>query len=86
MYDAVKPVESAHLECYVNGKLVASTDKVTEPERFSYNANAIRFKAPFNAGDEVKSVKDGALCNVAPTILKLMGLPQPADMDAEPLI
>ena len=54
MYDAVKPVESAHLECYVNGKLVASTDKVTEPERFSYNANAIRFKAPFNAGDEVR--------------------------------
>ena len=28
MYDDVKPVESAHLECYVNGKLVASTDKV----------------------------------------------------------
>lgn len=58
MYDAVKPVESAHLECYVNGKLVASTDKVTEPERFSYNANAIRFKAPFNAGDEVRITVD----------------------------
>ena len=27
-----------------------------------------------NAGDAVKSLKDGALCNVAPTILKLMGL------------
>ncbi|MCQ2145846.1 MAG: 2,3-bisphosphoglycerate-independent phosphoglycerate mutase [Bacteroidales bacterium] len=39
-----------------------------------------------NAGDEVKSVKDGALCNVAPTILKLMGIPQPAAMTAEPLI
>ena len=37
-------------------------------------------------GDEVKSVKDGALCNVAPTILKLMGIPQPASMTAEPLI
>ena len=58
MYDDVKPVESAHLECYVNGKLVASTDKVTEPERFSYNANAIRFKAPFNAGDEVRITVD----------------------------
>ena len=58
MYNAVKPVESAHLECYVNGKLVASTDKVTEPERFSYNANAIRFKAPFNAGDEVRITVD----------------------------
>ena len=39
-----------------------------------------------NAGDTVKQVKDGALCNVAPTILKLMGIPQPAAMTAEPLI
>lgn len=39
-----------------------------------------------NAGEEVKTVKDGALCNVAPTILKLMGIPQPAAMTAEPLI
>ena len=39
-----------------------------------------------NAGDEVKEVKDGALCNIAPTILKLMGIPQPAAMTAEPLI
>lgn len=34
----------------------------------------------------VKEVKDGALCNVAPTILKLMGIEQPAAMTAEPLI
>ena len=34
----------------------------------------------------VKTVKDGALCNVAPTILKLMGIPQPELMIAEPLI
>ena len=34
----------------------------------------------------VKEVKDGALCNVAPTILKLMGIPQPETMTAEPLI
>ena len=35
---------------------------------------------------EVKAVNDGALCNVAPTILKLMGIPQPETMTAEPLI
>ncbi|MCQ2148466.1 MAG: 2,3-bisphosphoglycerate-independent phosphoglycerate mutase [Bacteroidales bacterium] len=39
-----------------------------------------------NAGDEVKEVKNGALCNVAPTMLKLMGIPQPEAMTAEPLI
>ena len=47
--------------------------------------NTVQFVV-INAGDEVKSVKDGALCNVAPTILKLMGIPQPAAMTAEPLI
>jgi len=29
---------------------------------------------------------DGALCNIAPTVLKLMGIKQPAEMDCEPLI
>ena len=50
----------------------------------AHSLNPVQFIV-VNAGDEVKSVKDGALCNVAPTILKLMGLPQPEDMDAEPL-
>lgn len=51
----------------------------------AHSLNTVQFIV-INAGDAVKSVKDGALCNVAPTILKLMGIPQPADMDAEPLI
>ena len=51
----------------------------------AHSLNTVQFIV-INAGPEVKTVKDGALCNVAPTILKLMGIPQPADMDAEPLI
>ncbi|MDY3963622.1 MAG: 2,3-bisphosphoglycerate-independent phosphoglycerate mutase [Candidatus Cryptobacteroides sp.] len=51
----------------------------------AHSLNPVQFIV-VNAGDEVKSVKDGALCNVAPTILKLMGIPQPAAMEAEPLI
>ncbi|MBO7509836.1 MAG: alkaline phosphatase family protein, partial [Bacteroidales bacterium] len=51
----------------------------------AHSLNPVQFIV-INAGDEVKSVKDGALCNVAPTILKLMGIPQPAAMTAEPLI
>ena len=51
----------------------------------AHSLNLVQFIV-INAGDEVKTVKDGALCNVAPTILKLMGLPQPAAMTAEPLI
>ncbi len=51
----------------------------------AHSLNPVQFIV-INAGDEVKTVKDGALCNVAPTILKLMGIPQPEAMTAEPLI
>ena len=51
----------------------------------AHSLNLVQFIV-INAGDEVKTVKDGALCNVAPTILKLIGIPQPKAMTAEPLI
>nr|MCR4859166.1 2,3-bisphosphoglycerate-independent phosphoglycerate mutase [Bacteroidales bacterium] len=51
----------------------------------AHSLNTVQFIV-INAGEAVKEVKDGALCNVAPTILKLMGIPQPAAMTAEPLI
>ena len=51
----------------------------------AHSLNPVQFIV-VNAGDEVKEVKDGALCNVAPTILKIMGIPQPEKMTAEPLI
>ena len=51
----------------------------------AHSLNPVQFIV-VNAGDDVKTVKDGALCNEAPTILKLMGIPQPAAMTAEPLI
>ncbi len=51
----------------------------------AHSLNEVQFIV-INAGADVKTVKDGALCNVAPTILKLMGIPQPAAMTAEPLI
>ena len=51
----------------------------------AHSLNEVQFIV-IGAGDEVKKVKDGALCNVAPTILKIMGIPQPAAMTAEPLI
>ena len=51
----------------------------------AHSLNPVQFVV-INAGEEVTQVKDGALCNVAPTILKLMGIPRPAAMTAEPLI
>ena len=37
-------------------------------------------------GTEVDAVKDGILADVAPTVLALMGLPQPADMTGQSLV
>ncbi len=36
--------------------------------------------------DEVKSVENGVLADVAPTILKIMGIEQPAEMTGTPLV
>ena len=36
--------------------------------------------------DRVKSVRNGILADVAPTVLKLMGLKQPAEMTGEALV
>eukprot|EP01089_Gocevia_fonbrunei_P016732 TRINITY_DN5256_c0_g3_i1.p1 TRINITY_DN5256_c0_g3~~TRINITY_DN5256_c0_g3_i1.p1 ORF type:complete len:302 (-),score=66.11 TRINITY_DN5256_c0_g3_i1:2349-3254(-) len=36
--------------------------------------------------NELKSIKDGVLGDIAPTILKLMGVPQPALMTRKPLV
>ncbi len=46
-------------------------------------------KVPFvviNADREIKLESDGALCNIAPTVLDLMGIKQPEDMDCNSLI
>ncbi len=49
----------------------------------AHSLNTVQFIV-INAG--VEAVKDGKLADVAPTILKLMGLPQPEAMTGEPLI
>ncbi len=36
--------------------------------------------------DRVAKVENGVLADVAPTVLKLMGLPQPAEMTGKPLV
>ena len=49
----------------------------------AHSLNEVQFIV-INAG--VDSVKDGKLADVAPTILKLMGIPQPQAMTGTPLI
>ena len=46
-------------------------------------------KVPFviiNGPEGLKLKDDGALCNIAPTVLQLLGIEQPKEMDCESLI
>lgn len=46
-------------------------------------------KVPFviiNAKEDIKLKEDGALCNIAPTVLQLLGIEQPKEMNCESLI
>jgi len=46
-------------------------------------------KVPFvliNAPKDLQLTADGALCNIAPTVLKLMGIKKPDEMDSEALV
>ena len=55
----------------------------------AHSMNPVQFIVinAFNAdGTPVSEVKDGALCDVAPTILKLMGIPQPEVMTGKSLV
>ena len=49
----------------------------------AHSLNRVQFLV---VDDEVKSVADGRLADIAPTILKLMGIPQPAAMTGRSLI
>ena len=63
-----------------------NADYAVNPDGTPNTAHSLN-KVPFiviNAG--VDSVKDGKLADVAPTILKLMGIEQPAAMTGEPLV
>ena len=55
-FKEVKPVDAAHLECYVNGTKVSETSELHKAENSNSAIKRMTFNADFNAGDEVKVV------------------------------
>ena len=49
----------------------------------AHSLNPVQFVV---VDDDVKEVEDGRLCDIAPTILKLMDIPQPQEMTGKVLI
>lgn len=63
-----------------------NADNAVNPDGTPNTAHSLN-KVQFIVVDEdVKEVKDGRLADIAPTILKLMGIPQPELMTGTPLI
>ena len=48
-------LKSGHLECWINGELVVTSDNVEEADGLLYH-NVFRFRADFKAGDKVRIV------------------------------
>ena len=82
-------------KCKENGVIMVLTadhgnaemmmDEKTGKPHTAHTTNEVPFVI-INADKKIELKEDGALCNVAPTILQLMGIKQPAEMDCESLI
>ena len=68
-----------------HGNAEVMVDEATGKPQTAHTTNEVPFVV-INAGNDFKLAADGALCNVAPTALELMGITQPADMDCKSLI
>ena len=63
-----------------------NADNAINPDGAPNTANALNPVPIVVVSDRVKAVHNGILADVAPTVLKLMGLPQPEEMTGKALV
>ncbi|MBP9987159.1 MAG: 2,3-bisphosphoglycerate-independent phosphoglycerate mutase [Bacteroidales bacterium] len=63
-----------------------NADNAVNPDGSPNTAHSLNKVQFIVVDDDVKEVSDGRLADIAPTILKLMGIPQPTEMTGVPLI
>ena len=68
-----------------HGNAETMFDETTGGPHTAHTINEVPFLV-INSGKNIELRDDGALCDVAPTILKIMGIPQPAEMTGKSLI
>lgn len=68
-----------------HGNAETMFDETTGGPHTAHTTNEVPFLV-INGGKDIELRENGALCDVAPTILKLMGLKQPAEMTGHSLI
>ena len=68
-----------------HGNAETMVDEETNKPQTAHTTNEVPFVV-INGPEGLELKEDGALCNVAPTVLQLMGIDQPKEMDCESLI
>ena len=82
VYDAVKEMDGVMLITADHG----NADKMLEENGTPFTAHTT-FPVPFVVTGYPCTLREGGkLCDIAPTMLKIMGLPQPAEMDGVSII
>jgi 2,3-bisphosphoglycerate-independent phosphoglycerate mutase len=83
--EAVKKIGGAILLTADHGNCETMHDETTHGPHTAHTLNLVPVIL-INAPSDVKKISDGKLSDVAPTLLQLMGVPQPATMTGKSLI
>jgi len=83
VYAATKKMGGQMLICADHGNADKMLDYETKEPHTAHTTNPIPL---ILVNTEYKEIRDGRLCDIAPTILKLMNLEQPKEMDGVSLI
>ena len=83
--EAVKKADGLLFICADHGNAEKMIDYETGEPHTAHTTNPVPFIL-VNADDSIKLREGGALCDIAPTLLELMGLEQPEEMTGKSLI
>ena len=83
--EALKEAGGAMFICADHGNAEQMIDYETGEPWTAHTTNPVPFIL-VNAGEEYDLAENGKLCDIIPTLLELMGLPQPAEMTGKSLL
>ncbi|MBQ9031708.1 MAG: 2,3-bisphosphoglycerate-independent phosphoglycerate mutase [Parasporobacterium sp.] len=83
--EAIKEVDGVIFLCADHGNAEELIDYETGEPWTAHTTNPVPFIL-INAPEEYRLMEDGRLCDIAPTLLELLGLEQPAEMTGHSLL